>query len=511
MSRLNRLSEWLLRHPLVWGGLATMAFYALVVQRADAGSLMGRAFSGGLWQFKAASCLCAFAGLADLAMRAFGLIVQIGALERNALPAAPAEGQSVEDVAELFTELDAAPRSFEHTYLCTRLRRALELVRQRGSADELEDDLRRLADEDRRVLADRYSGIRMLTLAVGLIGVAGVAAGAAMSLGSATGSDLNAILPHVLAGVGLACGGLVQAMGLTVLLLFTRLAVQRAELGVLAVVDLTASRQLIGRFVLYGTPTDPHVASIQRMSEKLLSAVQAAAERNDAAIGKTLGQASRRWEEMASTAGSMLHRTLGDALTSGLKEHADALGGGVIKFADELQNTLVRHAEILSENIDQHTAALAESLDRHSTVMTETETSLAAESQQRMGDMTASLGEAMVLNVTRQEKLIQQSEDLLKEMQVALVEAAGAAVAQQEQLIKQSDVLLKVVEATNQVRKLEEALNSNLAELGASHNFEHTVTSLAAAVQLLSVRLRQPAIVRNEIDLTSDDTTSQAA
>jgi len=61
------------------------------------------------------------------------------------------------------------------------------------------------------------------------------------------------------------------------------------------------------------------------------------------------------------------------------------------------------------------------------------------------------------------------------------------------------------------VRKLEEALNSNLLSLAASHNFEQTATSLAAAVQLLSVRLRQPAIIRNEIDLGRDESTSHAA
>jgi hypothetical protein len=72
----------------------------------------------------------------------------------------------------------------------------------------------------------------------------------------------------------------------------------------------------------------------------------------------------------------------------------------------------------------------------------------------------ATLGETLLLNATRQEKLIHTSEDLLKEMQIALVEAAGMSVAQQEQLIKQSDVLLRVVDATGQVRKLEEALNA---------------------------------------------------
>jgi hypothetical protein len=136
---------------------------------------------------------------------------------------------------------------------------------------------------------------------------------------------------------------------------------------------------------------------------------------------------------------------------------------------------------------------------------------LVQESQRQLADMEAGLGEAMLLNATRQEKLIRQSEDLLKEMQAALIEAAGTTVAQQEQLIKQSDVLLRVVDATGQVRKLEEALNSNLSSLAQAHNFEQTMTSLAAAVQLLSVRVRQPAIVRNEIALGGGETTSQAA
>jgi hypothetical protein len=444
-------------------------------------------------------------------MRLMAQAVEHGALERNALPAAPEGGQPVSDVDELLAELDAAPRTLAATFFGQRLRRALELVKQRASADALETDLRTLADDDRRELADRYAAVRMLTIATPLVGVAGVAAGAAIALHSYSSSATVDSVPALMSGLGLACGGLVQAMSLTLVVMFARLAVERHERRLLVAVDAATGRQLLGRFTSYGTQTDPHVASIQKMCEKLLATVEAATERHDAAIGKSLSSATRRWEDMAGTAGATLHRMLGDAIATGLKEHAEAITGGMSKFADDLQGTLVRHAQILSDNIDQHTAALADALEHHTAVMTETEKSLAAENQRHLADMEAALGESLLINASRQEKLIQQSEDLLKEMQVALVEAAGMSVAQQEQLIKQSDVLLRVVEATGQVRKLEDALNGNLLALSTSHNFEQTVTSLAAAVQLLSVRLRQPAIVRNEIDLTSDDTTSQAA
>jgi hypothetical protein len=511
VARLTRLSEWLLRQPLVWGGLASMAFYALIVERAGRDSLVAQAFSGGLWQFKAAVAVCAFGSLAAIVMRMMALGVEYGALERSALPEPPAEGQSLGDVGELLAELDAAPRTLATTSYGQRLRRALELIARRGSADAIEADLQSLAEVDRRLVVERYRGVRLASLAMPLIGLAGLAGGVALALSAYVAQPGDQALPTLATSVALACGGVVQAIALALVVVFARLAAERSEHRVLAAVDAAAERQLLGRFVTYGTEKDPHLASIQKMCEKLLATVDAAAERHDAAIGKSLTAATRRWEDMATTASSLLHRTLGEGLSAGLKQHAEAMAGGVAKLADDLQGTLVRHAQILSDNIDQHTGALAESLEHHTAVMSATEQSLAAENRRHLSEMEAALGESLLINASRQERLIQQSEELLKEMQVALVEAAGMTVAQQEQLIKQSDVLLRVVEATGQVRKLEESLNANLLALSTSHNFEQTVTSLAAAVQLLSVRLRQPAIVRNEIDLSSDDTTSQAA
>lgn len=66
-----------------------------------------------------------------------------------------------------------------------------------------------------------------------------------------------------------------------------------------------------------------------------------------------------------------------------------------------------------------------------------------------------------------------------------------ALAAQQAELVRQGEVLLKVVEATGQVQRLEDALNSNLASLAATQQLSETLVSLAAAVQLLNARLGQ--------------------
>ena len=80
------------------------------------------------------------------------------------------------------------------------------------------------------------------------------------------------------------------------------------------------------------------------------------------------------------------------------------------------------------------------------------------------------------------------------------MQATAESIGQQQsELARQGEVLLKVVEATDQVARLEETLNRNLQSLAGAKNFEETVVSLAAAIQLLSSRAgpfavgRQPA------------------
>jgi hypothetical protein len=510
VSRITSFCEWLLGRSAVWGGLACFAFHVLVVQRLDHDSPLYRWFAGDGAEIKAVVSLLFFVGAAALMMKLFGLVVQFGAIDRCSLAAAPADGQTPDDVEPLIRELAAWPASLQGSYLLGRLRAALEYVKQIGTTDALAAHLPLLADADRRAMQNSYSGVRTIAVCIPFVGLLGAASGGATAL-AALGAGGDAARAGALAGGQLALEVVGQAIAVSIALLFMRLVVEKVELQLLAAVDAAASGQLLGRFRQYGTAADPRAASVVRLCEKLLESVQTAVTQHDAALTKAISVGSRRWEETASTAAALLHRTVGEALTAGLKDHAQSLNEGVTKHTADLASVLVRHAEILSENIDQHTGALADSLEQHTAVITQCETNLAAENRRHLGELEAALGEAVLVGCTRQEKLIRQSESLLRDMQTALVESAGTAVAQQEQLNRQADVLLRVVEATGQVRRLEEALNSNLASLAGSHHFEETVVGLSAALQLMSANLGRPHLLRDEISLDVDQPASRAA
>ncbi len=511
MSRITALCEWLLRQAVVWGGMACFAFYVLVVQHLPASSALRSAFAGNGAELKLVAAFLFFVGVASLAIKLFSLVVQFGGLAAVDLAPAPAEGQTVSDVEALLAKLHRTPAPLRKGYLWQRVFGALNFVKQNRTADGLEHQLNRLEDADIRSMTAGYGAVRMILAMIVAVGVLGGAVGLSTALARLSAAGADASIGELLARLSLALNPIAQALGLSIALFFIKFGVQRVETRLLSAVGDSTASQLLGRFRQYGAENDPHIASIKRMSEQVLQTVETAAARHEAALAKSLGAASRRWEEMATTAAELIQRTVGETLVGGLKDHANALNEGVARHTADLERTLVRHAEILSENIDCHAAAMADALEHHAAVMTETEKSVAAESGQRLADMEAALGEAMLVAATRQEKLIQQSEDLLKEMQVALVESAGSTVAQQEQLVKQSDVLLKVVEATGQIRELETALNHNLASLSGAHNFEQTAASLAAAVQLLAARLHQPLVVHHEVDLGEDPRAGHAA
>jgi hypothetical protein len=91
------------------------------------------------------------------------------------------------------------------------------------------------------------------------------------------------------------------------------------------------------------------------------------------------------------------------------------------------------------------------------------------------------------------------------------VEATGATVRQQEQLVRQGDVLLKVVDATGQIRTLEETLSHNLAAVQKTSNFEEMAINLSAAIQLLSARLGHFPSAARLREVAGGDAAKEAA
>ena len=500
VSRVTSFSEWLLRQPIIWGGLACLAFYAFAVQGAEPESLLVRYFAGHTVAYCATALF--FIGLAALVIKRLGLALQFAMLDGTQLHTAATGDQEVDEAEGLLAGLDHISSSSEGSYLARRLRNALEYIQQKASADTLESHLRHLETVDQDKMYSSYSLVRIIASAIPILGFLGTVIGITLAIAKLDLSPeaMDTSLRAMLGGLSVAFDTTALSLSLSIVLLFIKWHVEQVETGLLEAVDTKASSQLIGRFRQYGSENDPHLASIYRMSEKLLGAVETSVDKQSDLMQAAFMKSGQQLNDLLANTASTLDEALSGAVIEGLSRHADALNEGVVQHAGDLEETLVKHAELLNEGLTAHTA-----------VLTETELQLAEENRRHLGDVEAAVGEAMLVASTRQEKLIRQSEDLLKDMQMALVESAGTTVSQQEQLIKQGDILLKVVETTGQIKHLEQSLNSNLNALAGSHNFQQTVAGLSAALQLLSARLGEPLTSTDNVDLTDNSEQNQAA
>ena len=515
---LNPIADTVLKQPVVWGAVVGINFFALIYQGVIQSALLKRYCAG--HPIEIIELTVFFVGLSALVLRFSGILGQFPSLRAAMLSPIPTGGNSVGDCDELLSLLDDDP-AITNTFLVRRLRDALDYVRRQNSADGLEPHLRHLEEVESMRSNAAYSMVRIIIWAIPILGLLGTVIGITIAVANLNPETLEESMAKVTHGLGVAFDHTATALSLTMLLMFTKAGVERLEDTLLARIDERVSREFVGRFQQTEIGTDPNVAAIRRMTGQVVDAIETLAGRQAEIWKSTIDGAHQQWADVSVAAARTLRDSFAAAVNDGLDRHSQALSKGAGEHVNRLVNATTQYADMLERSAD-HTAGrlregleklaelLIEALEKHGDVMITSEKELAAENRQHLSEVEIALSTSMASAAERQERLITQSEHLLKEMQIALVEAAGATVAQQEQLIRQSDVLLKVVDATGQIKSLEESLAQNLHTVQKTHNFEEMAINLSAAIQLLSARVGNSHGVRVR-EVGGGDAANQAA
>ncbi|HEY3392275.1 MAG TPA: MotA/TolQ/ExbB proton channel family protein [Lacipirellulaceae bacterium] len=508
-ERRHAIAEWAVRQPLVWGLVVGAWFYALLYQ--------GVIDSPKLWRYMAGHWVEVvegaffFVGMAMLVLRLVEIAGQRKSAALTTLGAVPLGGQRVEDCEGLMAQLNKLPARIQQSYLARRLREAVEFVRRKGSADSLDAHLRHLEELDAVNMHSAYATLRIIIWAIPILGFLGTVIGITVAITNLSPKALEQSMPDVTKGLGVAFDTTAQALALTMILMFTKALVEKVEGRLLGDVDAKVAQELLGRFPVTTVEADPNVAVVRRMSEQVLGAVESLAVRQAEAWRSSIDETHHHWAEMNAATGRLVRDTFSDCIRDNFNTYSKTLDEGAVRHAEKLDRSAQETVGRLREGIEKLAELLVEALQRHGEVLTKSENDLAQANRQHLSEVEAALGRSMVVAAERQENLVLQSEQLLKEMQIALVEAAGTSLKQQEELVRQGDVLLKVVNATGQIKKLEAALNHNLATVGRVYNFEEMALNLSAAIQLLSARLGHHNLVARGVEIAGDEVARGAA
>ncbi|CAN0378122.1 unnamed protein product, partial [Ectocarpus sp. 4 AP-2014] len=172
-------------------------------------------------------------------------------------------GQPTSDAGSLLAKLESLATPLRKTHLVRRLRDAIQYVKDTGSADSLEDHLIRLEDADRERVSVGYGLPRLVRATLPIIGMLGTVIGITLAIGQLSPDQLEESLTEVMGALSIAFDTTAQAMSLMLVLWFVMYGVERVEERLLDEVDAAVGRQLIGRFQVYGSQTDPNVAAIK--------------------------------------------------------------------------------------------------------------------------------------------------------------------------------------------------------------------------------------------------------
>ncbi len=359
MNQVNRIARAIVWSPVVWGGLATMAFYTPIQLAKLSPHGWGRFLShpfvdryfAGHW-VEYVTTLMFFVGLAALTLKVLNLMIQRSILAVPLLDGIPPGGQNVGHCENLLARLARQPESWQESYLVRRLREALEFVYRKNSAAGLDEEIRYLSDLDAGRMQSSYALIWFIIWAVPIMGFLGTILGITGAVGNLSPKALEESLSGVTSGLGVAFDTTALSLSLSIVLMFVKYFVDRAETSLLASVDERTNAELVGRFEDAASSADPQTATVRRIAETVLSALDKLVVRQTELWQESMRAVHQHWSEQTVAAGQTIETALAGALTKNVEQHAAALTAAEHAVAEQNHRHWQGVQQALQQNAD---------------------------------------------------------------------------------------------------------------------------------------------------------------
>jgi biopolymer transport protein ExbB/TolQ len=289
-------------------------------------------------------CL-AFSGLAAKVWQNVG---ERRAFRAAVLPSWDGRPVPVAEAPKLLAGVSRLSNSVQKSWLVHRVAGVLDFLASRGSASELDDHLRDLADGDANALENSYALIRFITWAIPILGFLGTVLGITGAINGVTPEKLENNISEVTDGLALAFNATALALALTMITMFLSYLVDRLEQSVLGSVDEYTARHLAHRFAREaGGPGGDAAEAVLRTTDELV-------KRQAAVWATSLDEINRRHAESAGHAQERLTAALEAALEKTLKSHAERLSA-----SEKVSGKLLEQVAALAAAVTQQHAALA--------------------------------------------------------------------------------------------------------------------------------------------------------
>jgi len=267
---------------------------------------------------------CMALGALTAKLMAFG--VERRACRTAILPLCRGATVPVSEAGKLLAGVRQLPRRLQNTVIVRRAAGALDFLCHRGSAEDLDDQLRAQADADAMALEGSYGLVRFITWAVPILGFLGTVLGITTAIAGVSPEKLEHDINAVTDGLAEAFDTTALALALTMVTMFLSFIVERGEQSVHDAVDRFAERELANRFERAGSGHDARYAdALRRNADVLLQAMDSLVGRQAKLWSHTMEPAERRRAESEQRQQALVTEALEKALTKTLASHSERL------------------------------------------------------------------------------------------------------------------------------------------------------------------------------------------
>ena len=249
-------------------------------------------------------------------------------------------------------ELESLPEKVHEHYLWKRLYAAIEFISRSGSASNVEEELKYLADNDHHAQTQRYSLVRIMIWAMPMLGFLGTVLGISQALGGLNigpDNDFSAVIGSLQTSLYVAFDTTALALCLSIVLMFCTFLVERFEMQLLDQVDLQARQEIAKQFDFTGKP-DSAVQTMERIGRQVLIAARDSVEKQAEIWRTSFDRAEDAWMIASAQTHEQIRVNLGSAINDSVENMADLLSQAIFKADESLATRWEQWQITLSDN-----------------------------------------------------------------------------------------------------------------------------------------------------------------
>jgi biopolymer transport protein ExbB/TolQ len=259
--------------PLGIGALLCVGYYAVILQEPFHGTLLYRYTAEHLVEYLVVGFF--LWGLVDVVFHVTGFPGELLALGRQWL--SPRMGREpVSQAGVSLARLGERPQRLLRSRIGQRYLQALAYVAEKGSANDLSEQLRHLADADYEKTQSNYALLRFICWVMPMFGFLGTVVHFGTALAGQTSTSISENLPKVVSEMGTAFNTTTAALAAATTMMFAVFLCERIERGIVLSIDQRVEADLLNRFEAGDASLAPFLDALRSSNQVTLDALAAA-------------------------------------------------------------------------------------------------------------------------------------------------------------------------------------------------------------------------------------------